>query len=267
MLGWKLFAKAVTLITDNLGLALRVSLVPYGIALAAALLLGGAGLASVAALDPTDAAAMEAALGGAALLGLFAIVAIFVVASLWVAVAWHRATLLEEPTGWVPPFHGGPMLGYLGRSLLLGLVLMVAYLAIGLVAGLLGALVPPLAILVLLAGIVALVVVFYRLAVILPAGAVGRPVAFGEAWSATSGASGAILLVAVLTVALSLLLQLPTLLVGGGLGAVGDPAAAAVATGGVISLVYGVVVQWIMLMVGISVLTVLYGHFVEDRPL
>ena len=265
MLGWKLFSKAVTLITDNLGLALKVSLVPYGIALAATILLGGAGLASMAALDPTDPVATEAAFSGAAAGAALLVVAIFVVASLWVAVAWHRATLLEEPVGWVPPFHGGPILGYFGRSLLIGIVLAFAYLALALVAGLLGALLPPLAILVLLAGTVALVVVFYRLATILPAGAVERPMGLGEAWSATSGASGAILLVAVLTVALSLALQLPGLLVGGGLGAVGDPAAAA--TGGLISVIYGVVVQWILLMVGISVLTVLYGHFVEDRPL
>ena len=74
---------------------------------------------------------------------------------------------------------------------------------------------------------------------------------FGEAMRETSGHTGTVVVLALLTVGFSLLLQVPTLLDG---------------TGGLVTLVYQVVIGWIGLMLGVGTLTALYGHLVEGRP-
>ena len=245
MLGWTLFAKAVTLVTDNLALALRVSAVPYLLVVAATV--WAHSVAPEAVRGGFDPASADPGALWAAFVPMLAIL----VAGVWIAVAWHRATLLGEESGWVPPLHGGLVLGYLGRSLLLAIVVGLATSLAGAVAGLL---VLPLlggagvGVIGAVAFFVAMIL-FYRLAVVLPAGAVGAPLTVAEAWGATRGHTNTVVALALLTAVLGFVLQLP------------------VAAGGGFALVYLLVVQWAELMIAVSVLTVLYGHLVEDRPL
>jgi hypothetical protein len=252
MLGWKLFLRAINLILDHLDAALRLSVLPYGAVLAVSIwtavtwpeLVGF----EVAAVD--DATQLPSGFVGALLLSAIA----NLVAYIWIAVAWHRFILLSEGgQGLVPPVHGGVMLGYLGRSILLGLAVGVLALAAStmvsvLLLPLFGQAVAP------LIGALTLfvaMILFYRLGVVLPAGAIGRSMNFAEAWRATEGHSGTAILLALLTVAFTFLLQVPALLDG---------------TAGLVSVVYGAVVGWIGLILGVGTLTALYGVVVEGRP-
>lgn len=247
MLGWKLFTRAITLLLDNLGDALRVSALPYGVLIAVSVWF------STSYPDLQDPATMTAA-SAAAAGPLFLIAILNLVVSLWIAVAWHRYVLLEERSnGWITPMNGGAMLGYLGRSILIGLLVALIVLVVSIPLGMF-ALILPAGLATTLIGAAALfvaMIVFYRLAVVLPAGAVDRPLTFRDAWQATKGQSGTVVVLALLTVGFSLALQIPALIEG---------------SSGVIGAIYQGVVGWIGLMIGVSTLTALYGHLVEGRP-
>ena len=251
MLGWKLFLRALSLLIDNLVQALRLTLLPYAGVIATTVWIATSWpeLAGQMQFDPENPAPPSYA--GAIVLQFM----VMVVASIWMAVAWHRYVLESEGgEGWVPPFHGGLLLGYLGRSILVGLAVAALVLAVSTMVSLLllplfGVGITP------LIGTLALfvaMILFYRLGVVLPAGAVGRTMTFADAWRATKGHSGTVIVLALVTVAFSFVLQLPAQIDGGGIG--------------IVSVTYQVVVQWIGLMLGIGTLTALYGHLVEGRP-
>ncbi|UWQ18121.1 hypothetical protein [Jannaschia sp. M317] len=245
MLSWNIFRRALTLIIDNIGAALRVSALPYGVLVVVSLyFVGSADVMSVTTLDPTGGDLPDIPDGFIGALLITSLAQLF--AFLWIAVAWHRYVLLEEGGAtWVPPFHGDLMLGYFGRSFLLGLMVFGVVIGVSMTLGLV---VPAMAIPV---SFVLATIVTYRCGMILPAGAVGRSLKIGDAWEATKGQSGTMVLLALLTYALSLLLQVPTMLDG---------------EVGVISTIYGLVVGWFLLLVGVSILTSLYGHLIEGRP-
>ena len=93
---------------------------------------------------------------------------------------------------------------------------------------------------------------FYRLCPVLPSAAIGQPMTFGEAWKATANNGGAIAVLVVLLLLLSLVVQLPNQIGG---------------ADSVIGIIYSLVVGWFMMLVGSSVLTTFYGHFVEGRTI
>lgn len=186
--------------------------------------------------------------GGAALVMLLLGIAA-VLASLWIAVAWHRYVLLgEAPAGWLPPWPGPAVSGYLWRSVLLGLTVGLAAVPVAVLSAVL---LPPVAMLALTVGVASFI--FFRLSPILPAIALGKPLGFRAAWQATAGAAGTIAGLAGLMILGSLALQIPTMLSG-------DP-------NSLLSLVYSVVVGWFAMMIGITLLTTVYGHCVEGRGL
>ncbi|GGA99816.1 hypothetical protein [Allosediminivita pacifica] len=250
MKGWQIFVHSVRLIVNNLGDALRVSALLYLVQVAHQIYAfaylparptGGEGL------SPEEIGASGQ--GGMALLLFLA----FIVSSLWIAVGWHRFVLEEEyPRGWIPQWHGGAMLSYLWRSILVflavGALMFVALFVIAMVA-----LVSPALIAVFGLGIVGLgSYLFFRLGVTLPATAVGHKLSLRESWKATRDRDGAIVILAFITIAATALIQLPNF--------AGEPRS-------LLTLVYTLVTGWIATMVGISVLTTLYGHYVQGRPI
>jgi hypothetical protein len=104
------------------------------------------------------------------------------------------------------------------------------------------------------AALVLATVVFYRLSVVLPAGAAGRTLSFRAAWAATAGRSSTAVGLALLTFGFSLLLQLPTVL---------DASMGSAAP--FVTSVYQVAVGWMGLLVGVAVLTVFYAR-TAGRP-
>ncbi len=249
MLGWKLFVRALRLLIDNIDTALRLSLLPY-LAVAAGTLWLGLSFPEwigTSAFDPENPPP------SGFIVGQILVLVLNTVVTLWIAVGWHRFVLLaEEARGWLPPVRGTEMLGYFGRSILIALLVVLVGLAVFvMLATLVLPILPGAAGGVLLVSGFVGMILFYRIAIVLPAGAIGRTMPFGEALRHTSGHTGTVIALAVLTVGFSQLLNIPTLLDG---------------TGGTVTLIYQIVIGWIGLLLGVGVLTALYGHLVEGRP-
>jgi hypothetical protein len=180
---------------------------------------------------------------------------------LWIVVGWHRYILLNERPGLIPALRFDRMLGYLGKSLLIGLILLPLALILGFVGGGIasgmvqngGKVIPALLVMGLLV-YVPLATVGMRLATMLPGAALEPGVSVFSGWEATRGATLTILGVVVLSVFLAAALDFfgPRLFE--------NPMS-------VPALVYELIKQWITAMVGASILTTLYGHYIEKRPL
>lgn len=237
-MGMNLFVHAIRLVLNNLQAALRISALLYFVpAIVAYALLSGA--------DPSTPPSPLAI--------LVSIIAF--IGSLAIAVAWHRFILLDEqPAGWLPAFDGRRLLSYFGYSLLLGVIALVIMIAVGLVLGIfamLGGVI--LFVLTSFVTVFVVLVIGFRLALILPASSVDKRLGLGEAWSATSGATGDIVVLALLCAGASVVLGLVSLIFVGPLSPLG--------------ILWDAAAGWFSLMVGLSILTTLYGHYFEGRPI
>ncbi|MDA7423419.1 hypothetical protein [Thalassococcus lentus] len=246
MKGWQIFMHSVRLVLNNLGPALKISAVLYMAQVAQQLTffmnppnIDEDGLVFVA----PDAAVQTLVLS-----------LISLIAGLWIAVAWHRYVLAnEEPQGWLPRWHGSNILSYLGRSIMIGLLIGLGLIVAAIPVGLVGAFAPGL-VGVLTFGLIGLAsYLFFRMGVMLPSAAMGEPMRLGDAWSATNDNDGAVVVLALLVIAVSVLVQIPSWLNP-------DP-------GSIINLIYGIVTGWFVTIIGVSVLTTLYGHYVQGRPI
>ncbi|MGR3623183.1 hypothetical protein [Pseudophaeobacter sp.] len=241
-MGWKIFSHSVFLLNHNLKDALRISS-PLIVAMVLNLVLGGA-----MAIDNLEIG-QSPNTGANLLLQLLT-----GIAGLWVAVAWHRFVLLEEHGGSLPNFHGARMLSYFFVILLMTVVLAVVGAVAGGVAGMLFGSFTPLFLVVLLGIAVSAMWIFYRLSPLLPAAALGKSMGVKQAWEATSRISGAVLAAALLLIFFSLL-----------------SGAAAALVMFQVSVLIGVVMigvlQWAYTMVGISILTTIYGIAIEGRDI
>lgn len=231
-----IFGHALKMIFNNLGAVVRISS-PIIVLIVAQMLLVGT-------KQPTHVQYSVADL-------IWQIVTVAV--SLWVAVAWHRYVLLAElPTGVLPRLH----LPQMGLYFLWGLGL--AVIVWGPVMGVIwigfqtDSMGPGYAIVVaILTAVLAWVGV--RLWPILPAVAIGRPLGLRAAWQATRpfavGLIGLLILIGVSGAVLSWLV-LAVMVAAPMLGAV---------------LV--VALQWLYTMFILSILTTLYGVYVEGREI
>jgi hypothetical protein len=253
---------AFSMIFGNLGQALRVSVGPYLLLIFAAVACFAViGFPAMSQLDATSAAFDPEVLQGISILalpiGIFLIVlGLFVFG--WVAVSWHRFILLEEYAGKLPQVSGRPIWPYVGRSILYGFLIILIAMPLFSIFGLLAA--PfasnpnsPLVIAILVIPSAILTFIWFRISLVLPSIAVGKPITMGQAWAASSGLASTILGVA-------FLLMLFNGIGGFVLGLVSKAAP-------IIGFVFDLGFQWLMLMVGISILTTFYGHLIEKRPL
>lgn len=245
-MGFSIVKHSVLLVFNNLGEALRISLLPFLIMQAAQVYL-------IMSLGDIDVM-MASADFEFPVVPYLLVLAAGLILGPWIAVGWHRYALLNErPNGWVPVWQGGRIWGYLGRSILIGLFIVLATIALMIPMMLfMGSAVT--AVIAIIIVVLILTVVFYRISPILPAGAVDKKITIKEAWAATKGSTGAIVLTFILLVIMSVLMLLPTIL------NMGNPTS-------VINIVYGAVVEWVAMMIGVSVLTTVYGVYVEDRPI
>lgn len=258
MRGWQIFTHSAGLVFRNLDAAFRISLVPYLAHVAAQVYL----FLNPDLVAPPDAGTDIGATMGGALPHVEPLqYAIFLclqfaagIASLWIAVSWHRYVLLEElADGPVQPFRGDLVLGYFGRSVLIALLLVVALFTLAIPAGLLMTALPGAMLPLLLAMVSAVLYVFLRLGVILPAGTVGRRLTLHNAWQATASESGAIFALSVIAVLAMFFIAIPNIVAGEGMS--------------LLSLLYGLAGGWVINMVGASLLTSLYGICVEGRTI
>jgi len=254
MLGWKIFVHSVRMVFGNLKQVLQIT---FGPALIATALIVALFMVSGVPLEAFEAEAGELPTGtspGSVLLLVFGLMMVFAITMFWIAVSWHRFILLEEyPRGIIPTFRFDRILAYLGRALLLGLLMAIAWIPGGLLLSALVQSSPVLAILATAAYMVFLVVCMYRLTIILPAAAIGHPVTLGEAWNSTTGTAGAVLVLLIVAFLFQLLVQL-----------VFTVLAIIPVLGVLLTVFFGVLV---LPMINVSIFTTMYGVFIEKREL
>ena len=252
MAGLSIFIHAVRMVLGNLNPALRIGAGPVLVMVIAGWLLASNAVPSDGAVPQMPGAG---AFGGGLLL-----VVVQVLASLWVAVAWHRYILLEEqPGAFLPVWNGGAIWSYFKAGLIVGLVVFALAIPLMVVAimvlmpGTMANDQPP----GLFAGLVMFLVVGipatwlgYRLGPKLAGAAIGEGLTLGEAWRATArGAADLLGLAAVSAVALWLPLMLVEQMPG------------------ILRLLLSAVLNWASVMVGVGIITTIYGHYVQGRSL
>jgi len=260
MQGWKIFSHSMGMVVRNLAIAIQIAFVPalIGVVAVTAMVM----LMGVSIEMFTDEAALEQFVlekGFGAFFGpFFLFVLVLLVIEFWVFVAWHRFVLLEEyPKGWIPAFRTDRILAYFGKALILGLIafgmatiLVLGGAAIGAIGGQAGAviLVP-----LFVVGWIFIIVSIYRLTPILPAAAIGKPLKISEAWEATQGTGGALVLVLVIAAVVQFLMQIV--------------ASLSMAVFAPLGFVFLLLTMLVMTLVNVSILTTLYGHYIEGRAL
>ncbi len=247
-MAFALLRHAVRLVFTNWRDALKISAVLY---------LMQAGFAAVVAFNahPLTAVPPSAALGTSLL--VLASVLIQGVLYTWVAVAWHRFVLLDEmPNNYVPMFNTSRILGYIGGWLLITLVIagvaIIGFIVVG-IFGVIHATIIAIPIGIVLAAL--LILMGYRLGLILPAASVDRRLTLRDSWTATRGSTWLIIRLALLSFLAVVIIELPVFL----LASPGQP--------NLLTEIWATVVGWFVLMVGVALLTTLYGYFVEHRPI
>ena len=243
--GLAILVHSVRQVFGNMAAAVRISGVLFAV------------IAVISVLGtPADPASAGSNLG---LLLILAIVSVLI--SLWIAVAWHRYVLLREGGNTpLPAFRGDAIGRYFVNGLLIALIMIPIAVVLGIAAATLfsedlfnsatteqwfGAF--------MAFGLIVylpIMVVFYRLAAILPAAALGKPLPLGAAWAATRGETVAMLVLALSSVV-----------------ATGVVSIASWALPSILGLAVGILGQWALTMVGASVLTTIYGHYMEKRDL
>ena len=250
---WALFSHSVGMLVRNFGDLLRVFLMPSLLIIAiCAAFFKMTGLWEVMQWGAVTQLPEDSGLFGP----MFLVVVLSLLIGMWSVVAWHRFVLLEEmPQGWVPPVQGDRVLAYFGRSVQIALVLICLTLPVALVALLLATMLSGAGstVLSLLDVPVSIVVTYFvlRLSVLLPAAALGASMGLREAWNTTSGAFGDLLGLSAILVALQYAAQFILE------STAGSPTIAAA-----ISLVVSVALA----LINISLLTTLFGHYAEGRP-
>jgi hypothetical protein len=251
MKGWHIFLHSLLQVTGNLTGAIKVSALPYLVQFAVTGLVFGFG---ANALDPEnlvqgDISGTEFWLSAS----LAFVIALFT--GFWIAVAWHRFVLLgEDASGYLPVLKSDRIWAYCVRSLGLFLVLIAASIIIFIPATLLFGITENLVGPSIISGLFPLLfmipvfVVLYRVSGSLPGAALGSGVDFWAGWNATKGANLDKLVLVLIFFGVSIVLDW--------LGMIP---------------VIGIAVQfiggWLVLMVGASVLTTIYGHYIEGRDL
>jgi hypothetical protein len=245
-MGLQIFLHSLRLVFSHFTVAFRISLPVIG---AIVLSVGLAYFVSVTA---------DGGVRVAVLLAFFVWFVALVAAGIWTAVAWHRYVLLDEGPGAVlPEMRGDRMLAYFLNSLLIGVVLIVPLTVAMVVVFALGGATQsiPVVIGLYLCAFLGLAVISYRLSPVLVGAAVGVRLTLGDAWTATRNASGEIVLLAIISVIASVVIDLPTYVLPA------NP------LGGVLTMIWSAGTYWVKLMVGISIVTTMYGYYVEGRPL
>jgi hypothetical protein len=255
-MSWQIFVHSVRQVFGNLEGALRVSAVLTVLQILVTLTIGRPLL-----LDQT---ALQAQMQDGSFnwpMYLMTMVLLLLL-GLWIAVGWHRYVLTNEVPGLVPRLHLDRVMGYFGKTILIGLLLLPVALFFGFLVGF--AIAPifreqiqaqPL----LFGGAIGLLIylpvgtIAMRLSAALPGVALEPGVSVFTGWRATEGQTLTILGVVLLSIIAALVLGLPNIFL--------------FAPGSLPSMIWHFLSQWVLVMVGVSILTTLYGHYVEKRPL
>jgi hypothetical protein len=255
-MSWHIFVHSVRQVFGNLEGALRVSALLTILQIIVTLTLGRFLMMDAASLQ------MQMTEGNFDWPSYAMTMVLLVLIGLWIAVSWHRYVLLNEAPGWLPRLHLDRVMGYFGKSVLIGLLILPVALILTMIVGIIaasmlgGGQVAPGFLMGAIIGLLVYVPVgtlLMRLSTALPGVALEPGVSVFAGWRATEGHTLTIMGVVLSGVIGGLVLGLPNLVLF-------EP-------GSIPALVWQFASQWVIVMVGASILTTLYGHYVEGRPL
>lgn len=248
MLGFQVLVHAIRMVWRNRREALRIGLVPV-LMMIAGFLVFGRGEGPLWSLD-NALTIEEVIINGLHDEQSLALALIWIAATIWAFVNWHRFILLSEyPQGWIPPLHRRICVRYFYGAFRLVTIMVIALAILIFVTALAGRGMFPF----FLVGAIALAYVLMRLSVLLPAAAVGVDFSLGQAYLATMGTTTAVLW----ALAFRYLGGRALDVIVHGTSQVND--GLALALFGSLTL--------LLSLVNASILTTIYGHFVEGRPL
>lgn len=256
MMGWRIFKHSVQMVLRNFQQALQIALVPglIGMSLLVGLaMVTGAwdGFQSLASNPNTDPTVSE--LDDLGAFGFLSLPVIWAIA-FWIVVSWHRYVLLEEmPQGWVPPFRADRILAYFGLLLMLGLIALIALVPLFFIIAVLGDSSVNLSLTIGVFYFLAVVLCIYRLSIMLPASAIGQPITLGAAWSKTEGIFGTLIVLLVVSFVFQILVQTVFSLL-----------LAIPVIGFALVLIPSIL---ILPLINVSILTTMYGVYVEGRSI
>lgn len=255
MLGLKLIGLAIGMLTSNIRAAVQITVLPlmigYGLAFTIVyLLFGGEFFEVMSGLKPIEDTNR--------LLPGFLILSILVLPTFcWSAVAWHRFVLLHErPKILLPAFRSSDIASYFwagGRIALVGLVALTSILLALFLFGAAVFSIPVAAVPVLEFVVVAVLnflgsVAFFRIALILPAVAINRPMTLKQSWVATRGHVTAFVVVTVFLFTLNWIISLFAEIES-------------------VNWVLYIVFTWFTYAFNVSLLTMLYATCEDKQPL
>ncbi len=213
-MSFKMVSHAFRMLFSNFSDALKLSLVPFiliqAVSLAVPFLL----------LGTIDASSPEVLMqrGGSVFVIQFTILIASLVFGAWLAVGWHRFVLAEEyPTGYAPAFRKAEVFMYIGRLILLFVLMIAISLPFGIlaagVAAVGGGQEPSAGVIAVISAFTVVFVLFAiwlftRWSMILPAASIGRKMGVKEAWTLTGPLGLSILWAALIVGAFTVALQL-----------------------------------------------------------
>ncbi|UWQ24744.1 hypothetical protein K3553_17645 [Leisingera aquaemixtae] len=252
MKGWSIFSHSVSMVLRNFQAAIQIFLVPtllvFAVVFAVVYAVFQSGIIPVGQ-------AVNMPLGSVStgfLLQMAAVWVVVMLISIWGVVAWHRYVLLEEvPEGWIPRLHTSNILIYFLRAVQLAIVSVISLIAVAFIGSAFAEAAGYFGVAILIVLFIAVALFLSRLLVILPAAAVGRAISLSDALESTKGAIPALFLLGVCVFLAQLVVEL---------------ALSAVAGIPVFSLVLQLGFAVILSLLNVSIMTTLYGHYVEGRP-
>lgn len=249
MLGINLVVHATKILLHDIWATVRLTVFPmivgYGIAFVIIYLLAG----DTTLVMMEDASSVSAATVVSFALAIFLAIAVVVFTFCWAAIGWHRFVLLEERPGALLPKLGGSSLkSYLSAGVRLIFVSVSLLIPLSFIVSILLQVMGSLILFVFPIISVAVYAVILRLSLVLPGAAIGKPMSLGESAIATSGKFATFIVVAVLLTVLGFL-AVPGLVPG------------------YVGLAFSIFLSWLSFALGISILTTLYGVYVEEREL
>ena len=240
-----IFLTALATVFTNFGTALKVSVVPFVIGMLLSMII------FIPVATTLDVTTLET--GG---FGFVTFVAIVLFIAVWLivmgvtAINWHRAILHNEPVGFLPNMSGLPLGRYIGRVIVLSLIMAAIGLVIGyIVTILLGSVLQAGTAGIVIAGVIGfaflvfLAAFYTRLGSTLPAIAIGEAPTIGDGLTQTQDIQGPIYGAAICTI-----------LFGVVIGLISVP----IANVPVLSFIYSVASNWLSTMLGLAILTVIY---------
>ena len=256
MKGISILTHAIGMVLNNLDTALRISAVLMAVQFVLAILLG------VQFMYLGDDPSQQMMAGNYPWGGVGLLILVQVLSALWIAVAWHRFILKDErPAGVLPAFNGSALLSYFIAGIIFFLIVIVVAIPFGLVAGFIA--MPFMmggSFGMMLGGLILFFLVWipvtyvsYRISPILPSAALENRLALREAWYATGTSGAAFVVLAVASAVLYWVASLPV----GWLAALSP----------FLGFLWAFAVNWAAMLIGASILTTIFGHYVEKRDL